>query len=710
MTLSNFPTSFDTNTNLYLVHDELRTTLADDYNPGDTSITVSDNPISLNFPPNGIITLTEQCSPVAQRAISFTYKGMTTTTFTGLTLLPEFTDVAKPANFTDVTMNVVAPHHDALKDGLIAIESTAGRQGDLALTPLTGTMEARINFLRNLILKPKSWFGVNTQVGIVPLTVNFQDLTVRAPTQYVWDFGDGNTETLTFPYIPGQAEGTASTYPDGSVSHTYTTPGNYSITLTVTNPFGTNSVTITDLVTARTLAPDPATISFIQGPSQLLNAGVLRSRVNTPIDIVVASSGEQSLDPIVDYTWSISDDIQHPPASSTEALFSIGGIYDVGLRVDTSLGAYRITTFPQVIDIVESNNLWLSVFDPTAPLSAITKNISTYQFGLLSETFKNISYNTQSVTRDYTFLNSLPNSTQQIQEFRRNNGFTPRTMMASGDQGTAILYWQESQDTIRMVEFNGFLDTYAAPQIGTGDNSFTRTWNWVSLNSPQSIYFLFGDQDPAIDLTNSLLQQLDLGTLTLAGVSLGLSNFENGAEELLTNVGDGTDGEFSVYRSCWQNSTGYITRNDGTGPFFRLKSFYRTEGILSDPVKFFRKLPDLPGQSNSPIVEGELVALTSGVYLFNNTGEVSVYNPITNVWASGGPGVGSPAFSTLQDHSVTGFDSPANTLLATGDGDRTAYLSFDYSNNTFIKFNEVDLTFSLLSARPPGEQMAMVVY
>jgi len=706
MSLSNYPNQLDNDTNLYLVHDGLRVRLAEDYTPGDTVITVNKDPRP-TFPPTGIITLTEQCSSLENRALSFEYTGMTANSFTGLTLLPDFTDVPKPKRLTDVTMNVTAPHHDALKDALINIEHMAGRRGEIAKTPLTGTMEARINYLRNLILKPKAWFGVNSNVGVIPMTVKMQDLTVRAPTTYHWDFGDGNTQDLSFPYVPGQAEGTSGTAPDGSVEHTYTTPGQYSVSLTVTNPFGTNSVTIADIITARTEAPDPATIEFAQGPTQTLNNGVLRSRVNLPIDVTVSNNGEQALDPITTYTWSLSDDLVHQNLPNTEAQYGVGGQYDVRLRVDTHLGAYRITTFPQVIDVVERTNLWFSIFNSSS--AAVTKSVSTYEFGLLSEVFKTRTLNTFSITRDYTFLNSAVNSERQIREFRRNNGFTPRTMIASGDQGSGIMYWQESQDTMRVAEFNGFTDTYTTPQIG-GDNSIGRTWNWVSLNSPQTVYFLFGDQDPAIDLTNPTVQELDLANLTLSSNLLNVNNFENGAEELLTNVGDGTDGEFSVYRSCWKDNTGYIVRNDGTGSFFRLKSFYRTEGVLSDPVKLFRKIPDLPGGVSASKTEGQLVALVGGIYFFNNSGEVSVYNPVTNVWQTYGAGVGSPAFSSLQDQSVTGFDSLSNTLLATGDGDRTAFLSFDYSNKTFLKFNEVDATFTKLPDRPLGEQFCMSVF
>ena len=151
--VSNFPDSFDSNENLYLVHDSLRLRLAEDYNPGDTTITVEGDPdVFLQFPNTGILTLTEQCSDIEERAISFYYTGKGTNTFTGLSLLPTFPDVVKPKRITNVTQNVMASHHNALKDALIAIENFVGVKGTIDTRPLGETMEGRINFLRKLVL------------------------------------------------------------------------------------------------------------------------------------------------------------------------------------------------------------------------------------------------------------------------------------------------------------------------------------------------------------------------------------------------------------------------------------------------------------------------------------------------------------------------------------------------------------------------------
>jgi hypothetical protein len=56
------------------------------------------------------------------------------------------------------------------------------------------------------------------------------------------------------------------------------------------------------------------------------------------------------------------------------------------------------------------------------------------------------------------------------------------------------------------------------------------------------------------------------------------------------------------------------------------------------------------------------------------------------------------------------FDAVDQTLLAASDGDRIAYLSFDYSPKSFIKFNESDTTFSGVTSRPTGTQWQMCIF
>ncbi|PKL59711.1 MAG: hypothetical protein CVV33_06435, partial [Methanomicrobiales archaeon HGW-Methanomicrobiales-4] len=63
-------------------------------------------------------------------------------------------------------------------------------------------------------------FTAEPTTGIVPLSVKFTDQSVGSPTLWSWDFGDGNSDMVASPV------------------HVYETPGNYTVTLTVSNQEG----------------------------------------------------------------------------------------------------------------------------------------------------------------------------------------------------------------------------------------------------------------------------------------------------------------------------------------------------------------------------------------------------------------------------------------------------------------------------------------
>jgi hypothetical protein len=408
----------------------------------------------------------------------------------------------------------------------------------------------------------------------------------------------------------------------------------------------------------------------------------------------------------------LGDDLNHPNASSTKASYSIGGLYDLKLRVDTEFGAYRITTYENVIDIVENVNLWLWVFSTGVTVRA-------YEYGLISESFKLNTNTAQVVLRDDSFLNTVPSASQQKREFKRNTGFAPRGTLESGRGGSVLLYWASgrsgsdpiSAEEIRFVEYTGFSDTYISrPTI-------TRPWNWASLNTNGATFFVFGyptsAPTPFTSPTNPTKTVLDLTFLTTSSTTLTATDFSNGGQELLNNVssfdGDGNSiyGDFSVYRTAWKDNTGYICRNSGIGPFFRIKSFYRTEGTVGNPFQTIRKLQDIQGPTKT---EGQLTNMSQGVYFFNNSGSISAFSDTDQTWSTGGPGFNSVAYRALQDTGVPGYDNTANTLLCASDSDKRAYLSFDYSENVFLKFSETDLTFRSLGNRPAGEQWMMGIY
>jgi PKD repeat protein len=771
-----YPDAFDTNLNLYAVADGLRVRLVEDYNPGDTVITVSGSEEMMRrFNNTGIITLTEQCSDVDKRALSFSYTARTLTTFEGLTLLSEFVekDSIKPKHITNVTQNVMASHHNNLKDALIAIQEFAGKEGEVGTVPLEGTMEQRINYLRKIVLPPKAWFKVDQKVGLAPLTVTFSDQSFRLGTdgtsleiKHIWDFGDNTSSVVSFISVASAVPSNISNVivedmDGGTITKTYTEPGIYTVTLKVINDFGEDSVTFNDLILAKFPAPNEACVNFIvRGDQILTEAGqpfpccgspaggpftttpTIRSPINTIIEMYVPQeenlntpgysyAGEEldisgnPKDEIVQYTWVLSDDVPHANSPVTKAVYSVGGYYDLILRCDTEFGSYRITTYEDAFDIVEKINLWLWMY------SNNNTQVSVSEFGLLSETFKS-TLNPINLNVNDNFLidtpsNVVPNETQQRREFHRNVGFAPRTSVASGvSDGKGILYWASGRSSaqtplsekILSQEFEGLSLTYSAGFTKGGVDP-VRPWNWTSFASTKKIYFImggtFGPVAPFTSPTNQERDEINLNTLT--GVSpaytFGPTNYKNGANELQNNeveydvLGVSKQGNMSVYRSCWHGDAGFFLRNQGVSTYFRIKSFYKTSGNTVDPVLDIRKLPDMTGSAR---LEGQLVSMSAGVYFFSNSGAVAAYNPTTGVWGTGGPGINSTAFRSLQDSSVIGFDEAEQTLLAASDGDKVTYLSFDYSPKSFIRFSELDTTFYSVTARPTGDQWNMSIF
>ncbi|PKL70014.1 MAG: hypothetical protein CVV30_01175 [Methanomicrobiales archaeon HGW-Methanomicrobiales-1] len=71
-------------------------------------------------------------------------------------------------------------------------------------------------------IPPVAAFTGTPLTGPIPLTVSFTDQSTNIPTSWYWNFGDGHYSTLKNP------------------TNTYTSAGNYSVSLTATNDWGSN--------------------------------------------------------------------------------------------------------------------------------------------------------------------------------------------------------------------------------------------------------------------------------------------------------------------------------------------------------------------------------------------------------------------------------------------------------------------------------------
>ncbi len=149
---------------------------------------------------------------------------------------------------------------------------------------------------------PMADFVGSPTSGTSPLTVSFTDLSIGDVTSWSWDFGDGGTSDETNP------------------SHTYTTTGTFSVSLTVDGPGGSDGVVKLNYITVNP-GPLPPIANFSGTPT----SGVAPLTVN----FTDLSTGSITL-----WQWDFNEDgLPDSTTQNASHVFETPGTYDVGLRV-----------------------------------------------------------------------------------------------------------------------------------------------------------------------------------------------------------------------------------------------------------------------------------------------------------------------------------------------------------------------------------------
>jgi PKD repeat protein len=157
---------------------------------------------------------------------------------------------------------------------------------------------------------------VNQSVYFSDMSSNMT--TSQIPLTWLWNFGDG--ETLEYTNV---------TRVNGPVVHAYTSEGTYNITLTVTNAFGSDSVTQTPCVIVILGDCKPPAPAFTCNPNI---ATVGQSIQFTDLTYRLPKS----------WSWIFGDGgtstLQHPTHS-----YNTAGFFDVTLKTDNDCGAGKLT-------------------------------------------------------------------------------------------------------------------------------------------------------------------------------------------------------------------------------------------------------------------------------------------------------------------------------------------------------------------------------
>ncbi|MGB7787126.1 PKD domain-containing protein [Methanoregula sp.] len=119
---------------------------------------------------------------------------------------------------------------------------TANGQYDVSLTVSNPSCRNATTIINSVVAgSPMAGFTASPTSGVVPATISFTDTSFGNPTQWNWSWGDGtwtNGTILQNPTIQSPAHG-------------YTNPGSYTVSLTASNAYGSNTATKTGYITAR---------------------------------------------------------------------------------------------------------------------------------------------------------------------------------------------------------------------------------------------------------------------------------------------------------------------------------------------------------------------------------------------------------------------------------------------------------------------------
>jgi|GEM_PF-1859084 len=248
---------------------------------------------------------------------------------------------------------------------------------------------------------PVAMFIADTTSGVIPLTVNFTDLSTGDITAWLWDFGDLTSSSIQNP------------------QHIYINSGEYSVTLVVSGSGGQDSLIQNNYIQA---LPVPPQADFA--------ADILSGPIPLVVQFADSSTGE-----ISNWLWNFGDDSTSVEQNPLHVFYEPGE-YSVQLKVTGPSGSDSLTK-ENYIHVVEGTVI--ASFD-ALPRSGVAP---------LQVQFTNSS--TGDITQWVWNFGDSSNSDEQnpLHEFR-NAGLYSVSLIASGPTDS---------DTLTMIDYITVFDT-----------------------------------------------------------------------------------------------------------------------------------------------------------------------------------------------------------------------------------------------------------
>ncbi|RXA17603.1 PKD domain-containing protein [Methanosarcina sp. MSH10X1] len=191
-------------------------------------------------------------------------------------------------------------------------------------------------------IKPVAAFTADITSGPAPLVVRFTDTgTGGVPASWNWDTGDGIYSKHAM-----------------NATHTFTKPGVYTVSLTVTNGAGSDTVSKTDYITVLSTPEAPEVSEHPEKPTATFTSDVTAGYAPLGVQFKSETTGNPT-----SYYWifepETSNDWNSRHPVTAVHTFKKPGVYTVSLVVTNSAGSYTVTE-PD----------YITVLDPAAPVPA----------------------------------------------------------------------------------------------------------------------------------------------------------------------------------------------------------------------------------------------------------------------------------------------------------------------------------------------------
>ncbi|MBN1997511.1 PKD domain-containing protein [candidate division KSB1 bacterium] len=164
----------------------------------------------------------------------------------------------------------------------------------------TARQEYILTVLQPIVSSPAAEFSAEPTNGPVPLTVEFKDHSTGEVNSHLWQFGDGQTSVEVSPV------------------HVYTTAGEYTVTLQVTGPGGTD----------QEIKPGYIHV-YVYDPQPVAEFGAFPAIGPAPLAVQFSDSSTGN---ITSWSWTFGDDSQSTEKAPFH-VYTTTGEYDVTLTV-----------------------------------------------------------------------------------------------------------------------------------------------------------------------------------------------------------------------------------------------------------------------------------------------------------------------------------------------------------------------------------------